>query len=57
MKYPILTNYSQLDKDRYDDSLIRSYKRTESYIVGDRRVGKTFKWLMKMIKNSLKKER
>ena len=46
-------NYSNLDPTRYDCQRVLSYKRQLTFVVGDRRVGKTFKYKLKCIKKSL----
>ena len=47
-KHKVYINTTKLDKDRWDDGELRSYKRKISIVVGDRRVGKTFKFSIKM---------
>lgn len=46
-------NYSNLDPTRYDYQPALSYKRMMTFVVGDRRVGKTFKYKLRAIKRSL----
>lgn len=46
-------NYSNLDTTRYDSQRVLSYKRQLTFVVGDRRVGKTFKFKFNCIKKSL----
>ena len=55
-KHKVYINTTKLDKDRWDDGELRSYKRKISIVVGDRRVGKTFKLTIKMVKRSLEIE-
>ena len=47
-------NTTKLDNTRYDLSLLLSYKRQVSMVVGDRRVGKTFRVLRECVKVALK---
>ena len=56
LKHKVYINTTKLDKDRWDDGELRSYKRKISIVVGDRRVGKTFKFTIKMVKRSLEIE-
>ena len=56
VKHKVYINTTKLDKDRWDDGELRSYKRKISIVVGDRRVGKTFKLTIKMVKRSLEIE-
>lgn len=48
-------NKSNLDPTRYNSQLLLSYKRKLSMVVGERRVGKTFHFVWKLVEKSLKK--
>lgn len=48
-------NKSNLDSTRYNSQLLLSYKRKLSMVVGERRVGKTFHFVWKLVEKSLKK--